>query len=129
MMASFHGGVRAHVLMGNYSATKAAIVNLTQCQSAEWARYGINVNGVCPSGVHTEMLQAAAEAKSGSNGTRSATELRETWIPPQPGRKMEAIEFGNVVAFLLSEEAVLVRGQSISVAGGIEHEVVQDYLG
>jgi NAD(P)-dependent dehydrogenase (short-subunit alcohol dehydrogenase family) len=75
------------------------------------------------------MLQAAAEAKSGSNGTRSATELRETWIPPQPGRKMEAIEVGNVVAFLLSEEAVLVRGQSISVAGGIEHEVVQDYLG
>jgi len=33
------------------------------------------------------------------------------------------------VAFLLSEEAVFLRGQSISVAGGIEHEVVQDCLG
>ena len=42
---------------------------------------------------------------------------------------MEAIEVGNVVAFLLSDEAVLVRGQSISVAGGIEHEALQDYLG
>lgn len=123
-----HGGIRAHVFMGNYSATKAAIVNLTQCQSAEFAQYGINVNAVCPGGVHTEMLQAAAEAKSASNDVRSATELRETWIPPQLGRKMEAIEVGNVVAFLLSEGAVLVRGQSISVAGGIEHEAVQDYL-
>ena len=123
-----HGGVRAHVLMGNYSATKAAIVNLTQCQSAEWAQYEINVNAVCPGGVHTEMLQAAAEAKSGSNSSSSATELRETWISPQIGRKMEAIEVGYAVAFLLSEEAVLIRGQAISVAGGIEHEDVQDYL-
>jgi NAD(P)-dependent dehydrogenase (short-subunit alcohol dehydrogenase family) len=124
-----HGGVRAHVFMGHYSGTKAAVLNLTQCQSAEWAQYGVNVNAVCPGGVHTEMLQAAAEAKSVGNEKRSATELRETWLPPQLGRKMEAIEVGYVVAFLLSEQAVLVRGQSISVAGGIEHEAIQDYLG
>ncbi len=123
------GGVRAHVFMGHYSATKAAVLNLTQCQSAEWAEYGVNVNAVCPGGVHTEMLQAAAEAKSAGNAKRSATELRETWVPAQLGRNMEAIEVGYVVAFLLSEEAVLVRGQSVSVAGGIEHEAVQDYLG
>jgi len=123
------GGVRAHVFMGNYSATKAAVVNLTQCQSAEWAQYGINVNAVCPGGVHTEMLQLAAEAKSEGNDKISATALRKTWISPQLGRNMEAIEVGYVVAFLLSDEAMLVRGQSISVAGGIEHEAVQDYLG
>lgn len=124
-----HGGVRAHVFMGHYSATKAAVLNLTQCQSAEWAQYGVNVNAVCPGGVHTEMLQAAAEAKSEGNEKQTATELRETWLPPQLGRKMEAIEVGYVVAFLLSEEAVLVRGQSVSVAGGIEHEAIEDYLG
>ena len=123
-----HGGIRAHIMMGNYSATKAAVLNLTQCQSAEWAQYGINVNAVCPGGVHTEMLQLAAEAKSRGNDKRSATALRETWISPQIGRKMKAIEVGYAVAFLLSSEAVLIRGQAISVAGGIEHEAVQDYL-
>ena len=122
------GGIRAHITMGNYSATKAAVINLTQCQSAEWGQYGVNVNAVCPGGVHTEMLQQAAEAKTADNENRSATDLRETWISPQLGRKMKAIEVGYAVAFLLSPEAVLIRGQAISVSGGIEHEAFEDYL-
>ena len=120
------GGLRAHVMMANYSVTKAGVINLTQAQSAEWCRYGINVNAICPGGIHTDMLQAAAEAKS-TNSDRTATALRETWVAPQLGRKMEAIEVGYVAAFLLSEEAVLIRGQAIRVSGGLEHENLQDY--
>lgn len=120
------GGLRAHVMMANYSATKAAVINLTQAQSAEWCGYGINVNALCPGGIHTAMLQAAAEAKTLNSG-RDATALRETWIAPQLGRRMEAIEVGYVAAFLLSAEAVLIRGQAIRVSGGLEHENLQDY--
>ena len=120
------GGLRAHIMMANYSATKAGVINLTQAQSAEWCRYGINVNALCPGGIHTDMLQAAAEAKT-KNSDHTATALRETWISPQLGRKMEAIEVGYVAAFLLSEEAVLIRGQAIRVSGGLEHENLQDY--
>lgn len=123
------GGIESHVLMGHYSSTKAAIISLTQCQSAEWAQYGINVNAVCPGGVRTSMLKAAAEAKTMySQSQRDATALMESWDPPQLLRPMAAEEVGYVVAFLLSEEAVLIRGQAIRVDAGNEHEVLADYF-
>ena len=123
------GGIEAHVLMGHYSSTKAAVISLTQTQSAEWSRHGINVNAVCPGGVRTSMLHAAAEAKTmHSRSNRDATALMESWDPPQLGRPMQPEEVGYVVAFLLSFEAVLIRGQTIRVDAGNEHEVLEDYL-
>ncbi len=123
------GGRRAHVLMANYSATKAAVMNLTESQSAEWAQYSINVNALCPGGVQTAMLHGAAEAKTMlSRSKKDASKVRESWISPQIGRSMQPIEVGYVAAFLLSDEAILIRGQSISVTAGLEHEVLADYL-
>lgn len=122
------GGIESHVLMGHYSSTKAAVISLTQCQSAEWAQYNINVNAVCPGGVRTSMLKAAAETKTmHSQSRRDATALMESWDPPQLNRPMKAEEVGYVVAFLLSDEAVLVRGQAIRVDAGNEHEVLSEY--
>ncbi len=122
------GGIESHVLMGHYSSTKAAVISLTQCQSAEWAQYNINVNAVCPGGVRTSMLKAAAETKTMySESKRDATALMESWDPPQLRRPMLAEEVGYVVAFLLSEEAVLIRGQAIRVDAGNEHEVLSEY--
>lgn len=123
------GGRRAHVLMANYSASKAAVMNLTESQSAEWAQYSINVNALCPGGVQTAMLHGAAEAKTMlSRSKKDAQTVRESWIAPQLGRSMKPIEVGYVAAFLLSDEAILIRGQSISVTAGLEHEVLADYL-
>ncbi|MEM7277693.1 MAG: SDR family NAD(P)-dependent oxidoreductase [Pseudomonadota bacterium] len=122
------GGIESHVLMGHYSSTKAAVISLTQCQSAEWAQFNINVNAVCPGGVRTSMLKAAAETKTMySKSKRDATALMESWDPPQLRRPMQAEEVGYVVAFLLSEEAVLIRGQAIRVDAGNEHEIVSEY--
>lgn len=118
------GGLEAHITMGHYSTTKAAVINLTKAQSAEWAPYNINVNAVCPGGVHTEMLREASESRTESSSlNQSADELRETWVPPQLGRKMEPVEIGYVVAFLLSDEAILIRGQAIRADAGFDHEV------
>jgi NAD(P)-dependent dehydrogenase (short-subunit alcohol dehydrogenase family) len=123
------GGRRAHVLMANYSASKAAVMNLTESQSAEWAQYSINVNALCPGGVQTAMLHGAAEAKTMfSRSKKDAQAVRESWIAPQLGRSMKPIEVGYVAAFLLSDEAILIRGQSISVTAGLEHEVLANYL-
>jgi NAD(P)-dependent dehydrogenase (short-subunit alcohol dehydrogenase family) len=38
--------------------------------------------------------------------------------PAQLGRKVQPIEVGRVVAFLLSDDAVVIRGQAINVDGG-----------
>ncbi len=44
--------------------------------------------------------------------------LFNTMVPAQLGRHIQPIEVGRVVAFLLSDAAVIIRGQSINVDGG-----------
>lgn len=103
--------------MAAYNASKAAVINLTRALSGEWAQYHINVNAVCPGGVNTAMLLGVAEfysARFGGNPHEMVKEMK----PKQMDRHIEPVEVGRVVAFLLSEDARIIRGQSINVDGG-----------
>jgi len=102
--------------MAAYNASKAAVINLTRTLAAEWAP-GINVNAVCPGGVLTPMLEHVADVV-GTNIGESADELLATMVPAQLNRHIQPREVGKVVAFLLSDAAIIVRGQSINVDGG-----------
>jgi NAD(P)-dependent dehydrogenase (short-subunit alcohol dehydrogenase family) len=103
--------------MAAYNAAKAAVINLTRSLSAEWAGDGINVNAVCPGGVDTPMLAAVAEWLEARFGIPSQ-ELLAGMGPTQLGRKVAPVEVARVIAFLLSDEARIIRGQSINVDGG-----------
>ena len=100
-----------------YSSSKAAVINLTQTLAKEWAQYKINVNAVCPGGVDTPMLRSVAEHIAGKTG-ENAEEIFQRLFPPQLGRHVKPDEIGQVVAFLLSDRALIIRGQSISIDGG-----------
>lgn len=100
-----------------YSASKAAVINMTQTLAQEWAKYKINVNAVCPGGVDTPMLTAVARHIAEETGG-DFVEIRKTLCPPQLGRHIQPLEVGRVVAFLLSDHAQIIRGQSISIDGG-----------
>ncbi len=102
--------------MAGYNASKAAVINLTRTLAAEWAP-GINVNAVCPGGVLTPMLEHVADVVGSRIGERP-DELLATMVPAQLNRHIQPREVGKVVAFLLSDAAVIVRGQSINVDGG-----------
>ncbi len=103
--------------MAAYNASKAAVISLTRTLSAEWARHGINVNAVCPGGVATDMLRQVARF-AGERDGEDPEEVLARIVPRQLGRHVEPIEVGRVVAFLLSERAVIIRGQAINVDGG-----------
>lgn len=103
--------------MAAYNASKAAVLGLTRSLSMEWAEYGINVNAVCPGGVDTPMLEGVAEWLAPRLEV-PADELLEGMGAAQLGRRIEPIEVGRVVAFLLSDDAKIIRGQAISVDGG-----------
>ena len=102
--------------MAGYNASKAAVINLTRTLAAEWAP-GINVNAVCPGGVMTPMLEHVADVVGTKIG-ESPAELLATMVPAQLNRHILPREVGKVVAFLLSDAAVIIRGQSINVDGG-----------
>lgn len=103
--------------MAAYNATKAAVINLTRTLASEWAPHNINVNAVCPGSVDTPMLKSVAQFLSPKLGM-PADEIYATMVPPQMGRHIQPVEVGRVISFLLSDEAQIVRGQSINVDGG-----------
>jgi meso-butanediol dehydrogenase/(S,S)-butanediol dehydrogenase/diacetyl reductase len=103
--------------MAGYNASKAAVISLTRSLSLEWADKRINVNAVCPGGVDTPMLREVAEWLAPRLG-QTPDALHAQMKPQQLPRRILPIEVGRVVAFLLSEAAVIIRGQAINVDGG-----------
>ena len=103
--------------MAGYNASKAAVINLTRSLATEWASMGINVNAVCPGAVDTPMLANVADWLADRQGGDSEDILAGMTLP-QLGRKAAPLEVGRVVAFLLSADAIIIRGQAINVDAG-----------
>ncbi len=103
--------------MAGYNASKAAVVSLTRSLALEWAEHDINVNAVCPGGVDTPMLREVAEWLAPRLG-QAPDALHAQMKPQQMERRIQPIEVGRVVAFLLTDAATIIRGQSINVDGG-----------
>jgi meso-butanediol dehydrogenase/(S,S)-butanediol dehydrogenase/diacetyl reductase len=103
--------------MAGYNASKAAVISLTRSLSLEWSEHRINVNAVCPGGVDTPMLREVAEWLAPRLG-QTPDALHAQMKPQQMDRRITPFEVGRVVAFLLSDAAQIIRGQSINVDGG-----------
>ena len=103
--------------MAGYNASKAAVINLTRSLATEWAPLGINVNAVCPGAVDTPMLGRVAGWLADHQGG-DPDDILAGMALAQIGRKIAPIEVGRVVAFLLSPDALIIRGQAINVDAG-----------
>ncbi len=104
-----------------YSASKFAVIGLTQSLAHELAPYQINVNALCPSLVDTERVSHLASAlmsKDLSVEEQHAefVRLSEEIVPF--GRLAEGADVAKMTAFLASEESAYLTGLSIPVAGG-----------
>jgi NAD(P)-dependent dehydrogenase (short-subunit alcohol dehydrogenase family) len=115
---SSNAGKVGYPNMAAYNSSKAAVISLTRSLAMEWAGDGINVNAVCPGGVDTPMLAQVAEWLSPRLGTPADELLQGMGASGLGGRRIRPEEVGRVIAFLLSDDAVIIRGQSISVDGG-----------
>ena len=98
----------------NYSAAKAGIQGLTATLAIELGRYNINVNAVAPGFVQTPMTAATA-ARLGVP-IEDLIRLAEQEIPLR--RVAQPEDIAAVIAFLASEDARHVTGQTLYVNGG-----------
>ena len=94
-----------------YSAAKSGIIGFSKTLARELARYKINVNVVCPGPTDTPLL-----AEIAGDNAKLMDALRRA-IPF--GRLGQPDEIAAAVAFLASDDAAFITGQTLSVSGGL----------
>ncbi len=103
--------------MGQYDATKAAIVSMTRTLAWEEAASGIRVNAVCPGGVLTR-YHIARYATQGVEGQALADLQKDASLM---GRWATLEEIAYPILWLASEESSFMTGTAIMVDGGKLH--------
>ena len=107
-------GVIARSGMGQYDATKAAIVSMTRTVACEEAGHGVRANAVCPGGVLTPYH---LERYAGQGIDRAQLEEEQKAVPLM-GRWAEAGEIAYPILWLASPEASFVTAAALMVDGG-----------
>jgi 3-oxoacyl-[acyl-carrier protein] reductase len=93
------GGLSGAPGRAPYRATKAAIINFSECLAAEVKEFGIDVNTICPCVVETDMLRE----------TKKTVAIPNIPMPPE--------EMAEVAVFLASNEGRAITGTTINAFG------------
>ncbi len=103
-----NSGVTGQMGQTHYSAAKAGLIAFTKSVAREVAAYGVTANAVAPGFIDTEMLAGVPPKKM------------EEFIKTVPlGRMGRPEEVGELIAFLASDRAGYITGQTLRVDGGI----------
>jgi 2-hydroxycyclohexanecarboxyl-CoA dehydrogenase len=97
-----------------YSGAKGGVIAFTKTIAREVARAGVTANAVCPGPTRTPLLEGMANAQD--EGARLIESL-ERAVPMR--RLGEPADVAAAVAFLASERAGFITGQTLSVSGGL----------
>ena len=106
-----------------YSVAKAGVINFTRVLALDLAPHNINVNAICPGFLWTPLWETIAGKLKESNPTFKDMTAREVFehrvrdLSPM-GREQTPEDIGNMAAFLASDQARNITGQSINVDGG-----------
>jgi meso-butanediol dehydrogenase/(S,S)-butanediol dehydrogenase/diacetyl reductase len=111
-------GIVAAPLLAAYSASKFAVVGLTQAAAIELAPASITVNALCPGTVETEMVLAEERAEAAIHSV-SIDAVRARLLAAVPaGRLCNPSDVAAMVIFMASSQAAYLTGQAICVNGG-----------
>ena len=97
-----------------YSACKGGIIAFTKTMARELARKGITLNAICPGPTDTPLFDEFKAA------TADGAKVGEAMARAVPLRRIGRPEdYPGTIAFLLSDDAAFITGQTLSVSGGL----------
>lgn len=91
-----------------YAASKAAVANLTRGMATDWAKHGLNINGIAPGYILTELNEALIKNVEFNSWVEKRTPMGR-WGQPE--------ELGGAAIFLASEASRFVNGHILYVDG------------
>jgi 3-oxoacyl-[acyl-carrier protein] reductase len=101
-------GIMGNAGQANYAAAKAGIIALTKSAAKELAGRGVNVNAIAPGFIQTAMTDAIPENE------------KAKILAAIPMKRMaQTSEVASVIAFLASDDASYINGQTIVIDGGM----------
>ena len=120
VMVSSTAGEVGGPAMSAYCASKAGLLGLMRAVAQDVGRFAVTCNAVLPGWVRTEMADRKAAAEAEARGT-TADEIWAARGAEYPaGRVLAPREIADVIAFLASEEASGISGESLTVSlGGV----------
>jgi meso-butanediol dehydrogenase/(S,S)-butanediol dehydrogenase/diacetyl reductase len=112
-------GIEGSDLLSHYSASKFAVVGLTQAAAKEVARFGIRINAVCPGLIRTPMQDREVVWEAELTGV-TPEQIRQGYIDMTPMARIGTPQdVARLVSFLASDQSDFITGQSLHVDGGL----------
>ncbi len=105
-------GIAAAPMMAAYAASKHAVIGLTKTAAAEYGKYNVRVNAVCPTIIDTPMGRSYTEVSA------AIAEQIKFQIPMKRFGQPE--EVADVIAWLCESSSSYVNGQEIRIDGGMK---------
>jgi 3-oxoacyl-[acyl-carrier protein] reductase/sorbitol-6-phosphate 2-dehydrogenase len=103
---------------GTYSASKAAVVAVTQVMAVELAPYNVTVNCICPGTMLTDMTRTGFGEGAAAAGRDVEEMLREKAASIPLGRMGAPEDMGNMASWIASDEASYTTGAAFNLTGG-----------
>ena len=113
-------GKTGHPTEAHYVASKHSVIGLTKVLALELAKDNLRINAICPGYADTPMLRKIFGELAQIQGKTQEEVVKEIIATIPVGRLGTPEDIAKVAAFLASDDAEYVNGQSIGVCGGLE---------
>ena len=112
-------GLMGYPLRSPYAVSKWGMIALTRTLAGELGEHGITVNAIAPGAVTGERVEGVLKARAAALGRPEADVARELFIDPTALKRMVGPDdIAATAAFLASDDAANITGETISVSAG-----------